>query len=113
MHGQQRWPICTLSKQTQDNPANCWYKRRRMYRLSVRVFQPACFLAVSLLALAYPPHAGAATPPDSAPSLIAIRDVHGAYNDFVAILQRTRRIDEQHRCAGSTTTLVHTGDRVY
>src|SRR3989441_1206953 len=112
MHGQQRWPICTLSKQTQDNPANCWYKRRRMYRLSVRVFQPACFLAVSLLALAYPPHAGAATPPDSAPSLIAIGDVHGDYNDFVAILQRTGLIDEQHHWAGGKTTLVQTGDLI-
>jgi len=110
MHGQQRWPICTSTKKTEGNSADCWYRRRRMYRLSVRVFLPACFLAVSLLASAYPPHAGAATPPDSPPSLIAIGDVHGDFNDFVAILQRTGLIDEQHHWAGGKTTLVQTGD---
>src|SRR5712692_1274399 len=110
MHGQQRWPICTLTKKTEGNSANCWYKRRRMYRLSVRVFLPACFLAVSLLASAYPPHAGAATPPDSPPSLIAIGDVHGDFNDFVAILQRTGLIDEQHHWTGGKTTFVQVGD---
>jgi hypothetical protein len=83
-----------------------------MYRLAVRVFQPACFLVVSLLALAYAPHAGAATPPDSAPSLVAIGDVHGDFNDFVAILQRTGLIDEQHHWAGGKTTFVQVGDLI-
>jgi hypothetical protein len=83
-----------------------------MYRLAVRVFQGACFLAVSLLALAYAPHAGAATPPDSAPSLVAIGDVHGDFNDFVAILQRTGLIDEQHHWKGGKATLVQVGDLI-
>jgi hypothetical protein len=112
MHGQQRWPICTSTKKTEGNSTNCWYKGRRMYRLAVRVFLPACFLAVSLLALACPLDAGAATPPDSAPSVVAIGDVHGDFNDFVAILQRTGLIDEQHHWAGGKTTFVQVGDLI-
>jgi hypothetical protein len=112
MHGQQRWPICTSTKKTEGNSADCWYRRRRMYRLALRVFQPVCFLAISLLTLAYPPHARAGTPPDSPPSLIAIGDVHGDFNDFVAILQRTGLIDEQHHWTGGKTTFVQVGDLI-
>src|SRR5260370_15149642 len=112
MHGQERWPIRTSTKKTEGNSANCWCKRRRMYRLAVRVFQLAYFLAISLLTLAYQPQAGAATPPDSAPSLVAIGDVHGDFNDFVAILQRTGLIDEQHHWSGSKTTFVQVGDLI-
>jgi len=83
-----------------------------MYRLAVRVFQGVCFLSVWLLASACPPHAGAATPPDSPPSLIAIGDVHGDFNDFVAILQRAGLIDEQHHWAGGKTTFVQVGDLI-
>ncbi len=112
MHSQEWWPIRTSTKKAEGNSANRWHRRRRMHRLAVRLFQPACFLVVSLLALAsYPPHGGAATPPDSA-SLVAIGDVHGDFNDFVAILQRTGLIDEQHHWAGGKTTFVQVGDLI-
>lgn len=82
-----------------------------MYRRGVRVSQGVCFLAVVLWALATP-HLGAATPPDSAPQLVAIGDVHGAFNDFVGILQRTGLIDDQHHWNGGKTTLVQAGDLI-
>ncbi len=55
--------------------------------------------------------AGAAPPPDeSSKSVIAIGDVHGDFDDFVAILQHNGLIDKEHRWAGSKTTLVQVGD---
>ncbi len=54
----------------------------------------------------------AAAAQDPGPSLVAIGDVHGDFNDFVAILQRTGLIDEQHHWAGGKTTLVQTGDLI-
>ena len=83
-----------------------------MYRPVVRVFQGMCFLAVLLLILGPAARAQATAPADSAPPLIAIGDVHGDFNDFIAILQRTGLIDEQHHWAGGKTTLVQTGDLI-
>ena len=54
---------------------------------------------------------GAAPAPAESPgSVIAIGDVHGAFDDFVAILQHTGLIDKQNHWAGGKTTLVQTGD---
>ena len=60
-----------------------------MARLAALVFQGVYFLIVLLLALATLPRAGATPAPDASRSLVAIGDVHGDFNDFVAILQRT------------------------
>ena len=55
--------------------------------------------------------AGAAPAPDeSSKSVIAIGDVHGDFDDFVAILQHTGLIDKQHHWTGGKTTLVQVGD---
>jgi Calcineurin-like phosphoesterase len=59
--------------------------------------------------------AGAGTGPRAAPAssaepLVAIGDVHGDFDDFIAILQRTGLIDKQHHWAGGKTTLVQVGD---
>jgi Calcineurin-like phosphoesterase len=51
-----------------------------------------------------------AAPASSAEPLIAIGDVHGDFDDFIAILQRTGLIDKQHHWAGGKTTLVQVGD---
>jgi hypothetical protein len=53
--------------------------------------------------------AGAA-PPESRDTLIAIGDVHGDFDDFVAILQRTGLIDKQNRWSGANATFVQVGD---
>lgn len=52
----------------------------------------------------------ALAPEESSKSVIAIGDVHGDFDDFVAILQHSGLIDKQHHWAGSTNTLVQVGD---
>jgi hypothetical protein len=55
--------------------------------------------------------AGAApAPAESQRSVIAIGDVHGDFDDFVAILQHTGLIDKEKHWAGGKTTLVQVGD---
>src|SRR4051812_23305552 len=44
------------------------------------------------------------------PRIVAIGDVHGAGNGFVAILQRADLIDAQERWSGGNAILVQTGD---
>lgn len=44
--------------------------------------------------------------------LVAVGDVHGAYQEFVAILQKTKLIDNRRRWAGGRAVLVQTGDLV-
>jgi fructose-1,6-bisphosphatase len=60
----------------------------------------------AVLACAGPANAPA-EPPET---LIAIGDVHGDFDDFVAILQRTGLIDKQNHWSGGKTTLVQNGD---
>ena len=43
-------------------------------------------------------------------SVVAIGDVHGDFDDFVAILQKSGLIDAQHHWIGGKTTLVQVGD---
>ena len=43
-------------------------------------------------------------------SLVAIGDVHGDFDDFVAILQHTGLIDKQNHWTGGKTTFVQAGD---
>jgi hypothetical protein len=44
--------------------------------------------------------------------IVAVGDVHGAYADFVGILQRTSLIDSNLQWIGGTSVLVQTGDAV-
>jgi len=50
------------------------------------------------------------TPADPSESLVAIGDVHGDFNNFVAILQHIGLIDKQDHWTGGKTTFVQTGD---
>lgn len=69
----------------------------------------AHFLMVLLLMQAG--SAGAPVAPIETPgSIIAIGDVHGAFDDFVALLQHIGLIDKQNHWAGRRTTLVQVGD---
>jgi len=55
--------------------------------------------------------AGPAQAPANPPeSVVAIGDVHGDFDDFVAILQRVGLIDAQHHWTGAKTTFVQLGD---
>jgi hypothetical protein len=44
--------------------------------------------------------------------VVAIGDIHGDYNDFIAILQRTGLIDEQRHWAGGRANFVQLGDEI-
>jgi Calcineurin-like phosphoesterase len=52
----------------------------------------------------------AKAPTDTPESIVAIGDVHGDFDDFVAILGRTGLIDKQNHWSGGKTTLVQVGD---
>jgi calcineurin-like phosphoesterase family protein len=47
---------------------------------------------------------------EAANAVVAIADVHGDYDDFVAMLQRTGLIDQQNHWIGGNTTFVQLGD---
>ena len=49
-------------------------------------------------------------PAESKTSVFAIGDVHGDFEDFVAILQHTGLVDKQNHWAAGKTTFVQTGD---
>lgn len=71
----------------------------------------ACISGLLVLASALPARPGAtetlAEPHDL---VIAIGDVHNAFDNFVAILQRTGLIDKQNHWAGGKATFVQVGD---
>jgi hypothetical protein len=63
------------------------------------------------LVLTGPASAGPAKrPPERAEAVVAIGDVHGDFDDFVAILKQVGLIDAQHHWTGGKTTLVQVGD---
>src|SRR2546429_9255046 len=49
------------------------------------------------------------TPAEQAETVVAIGDVHGDFDDFVSILQRTGLIDAPHHWTGNKPTLVQVG----
>jgi len=88
------------------------YRRQEMVRPLVCVFpRRACISVLLVLVSAVQAWAGpakaAAEPPES---VVAIGDVHNAFDDFVAILRRTGLINEQNHWAGGKTTFVQVGD---
>jgi len=74
---------------------------RRNMRPALRVFL-ACLASTLLLTLAVTAHAPV--------RVVAVGDVHGAFPELVAILQRTMLIDANRQWAGGSATLVQTGD---
>lgn len=68
-----------------------------------------------LIGVAFGANVSAAGKPWDQPDngrIVAIADVHGAYDEFRALLRRAGVIDEQDRWIGGTTQLVSTGDLV-
>ncbi len=71
----------------------------------------ACISIPLFLVLVGLAWAAPAKPPAAPPqTVVAIGDVHGDFDDFVAILQRTGLIDKQIHWAGGEATLVQVGD---
>lgn len=81
----------------------------KLFRLLSRVFRKIHLVGVLLLALSA---AAATPPPNSAPLLVAIGDVHGDFDDFCSILQRVGLIDEQRHWTGGNATLLQLGDLI-
>ncbi len=79
-------------------------------RVSSRFFPASTLLFLLLVGVAW---AGRAkTKAEHADAVIAIGDVHGAFDDFVAILQRSGLVDKQNHWAGGKTTFVQVGDLI-
>jgi hypothetical protein len=71
----------------------------------------ACISVLVVLVSAGLAWAGPAKAPAQPPeTVIAIGDVHGDFDDFVAILKRTGLIDGQNHWTGGKTTFVQVGD---
>jgi hypothetical protein len=74
----------------------------------------SCFLA-ALLFGALPAVSGAAAPEnswDGVARVLAVGDVHGDYDQFLAVLRAGGVVDAKGRWSGGKTHLVQTGDRV-
>ncbi len=74
--------------------------------------RPAALLALGLLA-ALPSGAAAGGPDckvDGVPRIVAVGDVHGAYQRFVSILRTAGILDERERWVGGRAHLVQVGD---
>jgi hypothetical protein len=71
----------------------------------------ACSSVLLVLVSAMPAWAGPSKAPAEPPeSIVAIADVHNAFDDFVAILRHTGLIDTQNHWTGGKTTFVQVGD---
>jgi len=83
-----------------------------MIRPPARVASHRAYISslLLLLAVALAWAGPAKTPAEQAETVVAIGDVHGDFDDFVSILQRTGLIDAQHHWAGNKATLVQVGD---
>ena len=83
-----------------------------MIRPPARVASHRAYISslLLLLAVALAWAGPAKTPAEQAETVFAIGDVHGDFDDFSAILQRTGLIDTQHHWTGNKATLVQVGD---
>jgi Calcineurin-like phosphoesterase len=85
---------------------------RKMVRPPVCVSPRRAFISgLLLLVSAALVWAGPAkAPPEPRASVVAIGDIHNAFDDFVAILRHTGLIDKQNHWTGGKTTFVQVGD---
>jgi Calcineurin-like phosphoesterase len=81
----------------------------KFFRLLSSAFRDTYWLAIVLLAV---PASAATRPPESAPLLVVIADVHGDVDDFSSILQRVSLIDAQRNWIGGNATFVQLGDLI-
>ncbi len=70
----------------------------------------AVSVALLLCLTAVPPHQPLTA--EDGPRIVAIGDIHGAYDEFARLLQHVGLIDDQHRWSGGSASLVQTGDMI-
>jgi hypothetical protein len=85
---------------------------KKMVRPPVCVFSHRACISVFLLLVSTVLARGEPAKAQGEPrvSVVAIADVHNAFDDFVAILRHTGLIDTQNHWTGGKTTFVQTGD---
>jgi hypothetical protein len=77
------------------------------------VFRRVGIFILLFLAVAGPAWAGPSrAPAEQTNAVVAVGDVHGAFDNFVAILQRAGIIDKQNHWAGGKATFVQVGDMI-
>ncbi|HET9360745.1 MAG TPA: metallophosphoesterase [Vicinamibacterales bacterium] len=92
----------------------------RMSKIGRSLVALAFALAIGLTAGAAPPSASAQTPRPAPPDpscdirttdrVVAVGDVHGAFDNFTAILRAAKMVDARDRWSGGRGVLVQTGD---
>ena len=73
----------------------------RLPRIAVSVALLLCLTAVT-------PHEPLTA--QDRPRIVAIGDIHGAYDEFTRLLQQVGLVDDRHRWSGGSAILVQTGD---
>ena len=73
----------------------------RLPRIAVSVALMLCLTAVL-------PHEPLTA--EDRPRIVAIGDIHGAYDEFTRLLQQVGLVDDRHRWSGGSAILVQTGD---
>ena len=77
---------------------------------SVSPYQAGISILLFLVLVGLASAGEAKIPPEHAEAVVAIGDVHGDFDDFVAILKQVGLIDAQHHWTGGKATLVQVGD---
>ncbi len=76
--------------------------------MTTRLPRIAVSVALLLCLTAVPPHEPLTA--QDRPRIVAIGDIHGAYDEFTRLLQQVGLIDDRHRWSGGSAILVQTGD---
>ena len=76
--------------------------------MTTRLPRIAVSVALLLCLTAVPPHEPLTA--EDRPRIIAIGDIHGAYDEFTRLLQQLGLVDDRHRWSGGSAILVQTGD---
>ena len=76
--------------------------------MTTRLPRIAVSVALLLCLTAVPPHKPLTA--EDRPRVVAIGDIHGAYDEFTRLLQQVGLVDDRHRWSGGSAILVQTGD---
>ncbi len=76
--------------------------------MTTRLPRIAVSVALLLCLTAVPSHEPLTA--EDRPRIVAIGDIHGAYDEFTRLLQQVGLVDDRHRWSGGSAILVQTGD---
>ena len=76
--------------------------------MTTRLPRITAAVALLLCLTAVPPHEPLTA--EDRPRIVAIGDIHGAYDELTRLLQQVGLVDDRHRWSGGSAILVQTGD---